>query len=625
MADTKIEDNGQASSKTTNSAGKTPDSSFSLIYGFYVVMGGFVVDVSDMHDKLSRVTLTPTGVLHLAEQGLYEHISDDNIRDKSKSDWLGKGLVILQVLWMILQCISRRAAHYPLSPLEVHTLVHAGCALLVYCLWFKKPLDIKEPTVINCKGFENQLALMLVQSPQFGWVQYGNIPIPKNYMEARQDPRTYHRWPDKSSSEGSYLLYKQVKKPANAVDFADSIETQTDTISVGGNAVYSLKPIIERRPKRSIQTLSQPLGPVFDPSQQVSDVEAPPEEQSSLAWRPSHGLDTTCTLITGDVLVATEDGISGGIGPNGFPLQQIDKPERSISRYIAFWWRSKKANPVKQLQLVDDDLRKKLPLFHIWHKKDKLICKLSILLSAKDALRWSRAAAMLTKKTSLNEAWHDDEYHGQISHDDSLSENSQNYLSFRSPNLTSEGYYSLFESGSDDSQSWASLAATLLYLVLFVLSILYGAIHLTLWDYEFATPTEKLLWRISSITLLAAPSLAILALITFMAIGGIREYRKSRSKRPQSSTHSSTSPSPGVKRLNGWLKSLLDLLAVIIGGVSILGLILLVVILVVVVVAGALLFVLARVFIIVESFISLRHLPVGVYVHVGWAKYVPHF
>lgn len=31
-----------------------------------------------------------------------------------------------------------------------------------------------------------------------------------------------------------------------------------------------------------------------------------------------------------------------------------------------------------------------------------------------------------------------------------------------------------------------------------------------------------------------------------------------------------------------------------------------------------------RVFIVVESFISLRHVPVGVYEGVGWAQYIPH-
>ena len=44
--------------------------------------------------------------------------------------------------------------------------------------------------------------------------------------------------------------------------------------------------------------------------------------------------------------------------------------------------------------------------------------------------------------------------------------------------------------------------------------------------------------------------------------------------------------------------------------------------LIVVTICGALLFIFARVFIVVESFISVRHVPFGVYVNVGWAKYI---
>ena len=44
---------------------------FSLTYGFFVVMGGLAVDVSDVSDNVSPVTLTPAGVLSLAKQGEY--------------------------------------------------------------------------------------------------------------------------------------------------------------------------------------------------------------------------------------------------------------------------------------------------------------------------------------------------------------------------------------------------------------------------------------------------------------------------------------------------------------------------------------------------------------------------
>jgi len=106
--------------------------SFSLIYGFYVVMGSLTVDVSDIRDSFPRLTLTLAGALYLARQGLFKMVSHREIWDKSKADILEKGLVVLQVTWMILQCISIKVAGYPLSALELRTLVHACCALIMY-------------------------------------------------------------------------------------------------------------------------------------------------------------------------------------------------------------------------------------------------------------------------------------------------------------------------------------------------------------------------------------------------------------------------------------------------------------------------------------------------------------
>jgi len=46
------------------------------------------------------------------------------------------------------QSIARKVHGYPLTLLELHTLVHVICAFAMYALWFRKPLDIQEPTVI---------------------------------------------------------------------------------------------------------------------------------------------------------------------------------------------------------------------------------------------------------------------------------------------------------------------------------------------------------------------------------------------------------------------------------------------------------------------------------------------
>lgn len=101
-------------------------------------MGGFVVDVDKYSNGPSQLTITPIGVLELSRRGHFLNVSRDSINDKSKANLLAKGLVFLQVSWMVVQCIARKASGYPISMLEVHTLVHVVCASAMYALWFHK-------------------------------------------------------------------------------------------------------------------------------------------------------------------------------------------------------------------------------------------------------------------------------------------------------------------------------------------------------------------------------------------------------------------------------------------------------------------------------------------------------
>ena len=105
---------------------------------------------------------------------------------------------------MFLQSISRKAAGLPLSPLEIHTLVHAGCALFMYGLWFRKPLDVRAPTLVSTAGFEDLLALMLMQSRLVGRTTYSHLDWPKYYERIRYGG---------SRSEAIYLMFDDTPQP----------------------------------------------------------------------------------------------------------------------------------------------------------------------------------------------------------------------------------------------------------------------------------------------------------------------------------------------------------------------------------------------------------------------------
>jgi len=105
-------------------------------------MGGFAVDVHKIHDRLKVVSLTPYGIIALAQEGHFFEIPLDAIRDKSKADNLGKMLVLFQVTWLIIQVIGRKVSGLPITLLEIHTLVHVVCALIMYLFWF----EVSAPT-----------------------------------------------------------------------------------------------------------------------------------------------------------------------------------------------------------------------------------------------------------------------------------------------------------------------------------------------------------------------------------------------------------------------------------------------------------------------------------------------
>jgi hypothetical protein len=89
-----------------------------------------------------RLYLTAKGVLALVEAGKLSLPSKEAIADRSKSDVLAKTLVCLQAGYIIVQSLSRLASGLPLTFLEINTLGHVLCALMMYTFWFHKPQDL---------------------------------------------------------------------------------------------------------------------------------------------------------------------------------------------------------------------------------------------------------------------------------------------------------------------------------------------------------------------------------------------------------------------------------------------------------------------------------------------------
>lgn len=91
----------------------------------------------DSGDRRNSVRPGPAFIIWLAESGYWIKVRKQDIDDKSKADTLQKALVLIQVSWMVIQYIARKASNLPLTLLEIHTMVHVVCAIILYACWFQ--------------------------------------------------------------------------------------------------------------------------------------------------------------------------------------------------------------------------------------------------------------------------------------------------------------------------------------------------------------------------------------------------------------------------------------------------------------------------------------------------------
>ena len=170
------------------------------------------------------------------------------------------------------------------------------------------------------------------------------------------------------------------------------------------------------------------------------------------------------------------------------------------------------------------------------------------------------------------------------------------------PNFPQDMLGTLEEHFEDNESLLKSTGVLFLYLLRFLVPITaaYGGIHLTAWNFEFPSRIESIIWRIacfiimgSSFALLAAPSWK--ALDNYYTVR-FRWYTE-RDNLVSLATH---------LRTKAFLRVLKHMLNYGSAGLLLLC------------------YAASRVYLVVESFISLRHVPIGVYAAVPWVQNIPH-
>jgi hypothetical protein len=110
-------------------------------HSFFLIMGGFM-----LHERGKPVrVLEAKDLEELSEAGkiTWPTITEEEIADRSKGDYLSKTIVLCQATWFVGQCIARGAYGLTVTELEIVTLAFASLTGMIYYLWWDKPLDVR--------------------------------------------------------------------------------------------------------------------------------------------------------------------------------------------------------------------------------------------------------------------------------------------------------------------------------------------------------------------------------------------------------------------------------------------------------------------------------------------------
>ena len=151
-----------------NSSDSSLDLRWSKTHGFFIIMGGFHLFKRGSTQETSNVKpisheddtpLHPLAAIHLygdntldIDFSSFTVPTEEEIKDRGKSDWLAKSLVLLQTSWFVMQCIARAIEHLPVTHLEIVTLAYAAMNFVIYVFWWNKPLNVNRPVRVFQKS-----------------------------------------------------------------------------------------------------------------------------------------------------------------------------------------------------------------------------------------------------------------------------------------------------------------------------------------------------------------------------------------------------------------------------------------------------------------------------------------
>ncbi|EHK49266.1 hypothetical protein TRIATDRAFT_271260 [Trichoderma atroviride IMI 206040] len=121
-------------------------------------------------------------------------VAEEDIKDKSKQDWLAKVFAALQISQLILSIVTRHIQGLDFSQLETVTLSFAICGVLIYCTYFYKPQNIGRPIEFKHDTRENAARFSTLQSDKT-FDSFWAIMLNKKIDDKKTDSSKYQRAP----------------------------------------------------------------------------------------------------------------------------------------------------------------------------------------------------------------------------------------------------------------------------------------------------------------------------------------------------------------------------------------------------------------------------------------------
>ena len=137
-----------------------------MTHGFFIIMGGFHLfehsseETNYNYPCESQEDDKPLHLLKESDLSCYSESftmpTEAEIKDRGKSDWLAKFLVLLQTSWFVMQCIVCGIKHLPVTHLEIVTLAYAAMNFMIYIFWWNIPLNVNRPVRVFQKSGESE-------------------------------------------------------------------------------------------------------------------------------------------------------------------------------------------------------------------------------------------------------------------------------------------------------------------------------------------------------------------------------------------------------------------------------------------------------------------------------------